>query len=123
MPKWKLLLPVGLALGILACARVPEPPLRVRMEEGDRQRDWGVIYFQSWRQAHQGDYLVLARRLTADAVRRYFDVQVRMGHSYPDFYTIDRRRVESCLFLKEMEREAARYQVRLDETVRVGCFD
>jgi hypothetical protein len=111
-----------LALAGTQCASAPEPPVRQELKVGDRARDWGVVYYKSWRQDHKGDYLMLARRHTSDAVRRYLALQVRLGHSYPDFYDIDQRRVEGCYFLRQLDREALRYGVALDEHEREGCF-
>jgi len=89
----------------------------------DRQREWGLVYYQSWQKERNRDYLVLARQRTQEAVTEYLDVQRRMGYQYPDFYVVDRRRMQSCVFLKQMQAEAASYAVTLDDTARIGCFD
>ena len=114
-----------LLLGALlaACTRQPEPAVRALIEVGDRDRDWGVVYYQSWRQEHNGQYLELARAHTSHAIVFYLDLQRRLGHSYPDFYDIDKKRVQGCDFLRQMDREALRYQVMLPDTNRNGCFN
>lgn len=108
---------------LAACAQAPEPAVRALIEVGDRDRDWGVVYYQSWRQDRKPAYLELARRHTAQAVVFYLRLQKRLGHSYPDFYDIDKKRVQGCDFLRLMDREALRYRVALPESRREGCFD
>ena len=71
-------------------------PIRTEMQMGDRERDWAMVFFQSWRQHRQSTYLNLSRRHMAGAVKTYFDLQVKIGHSFPDFYTLDRRRRSGC---------------------------
>jgi len=115
------LVPVLAAL-VLACT-APQMNFYDEISLADRSREWGLIYFQSWRKERNREYLVLARQRTQEAVSAYLDVQRRMGYSYPDFYKVDRRRVESCIFLKQMQVEAVSFAVKLDETGRVGCFD
>ena len=115
------MMPVLAAL-VLACT-APQMNFYDEISLADRSREWGLIYFQSWRKERNREYLVLARQRTQEAVSAYLDVQRRMGYSYPDFYKVDRRRVESCIFLKQMQVEAVSFAVKLDETGRVGCFD
>lgn len=97
-------------------------PLRVEMQIGDRKRDWAMVYFQSWRQHRQGGYLNLSRQHMADAVKTYFDLQVKIGHSFPDFYTLDRRRRSGCRFIDEIDRLAARFRVPILEPGMEGCL-
>lgn len=97
-------------------------PVRKEIAIADRQKDWALIYYQSWRRARDGFYLRLARGRMSDAVRSYFVLQMKIGHSYPDFYIADKKRLESCRFLKEMDREAGMYQVQLESTDRHGCL-
>ena len=97
-------------------------PVRQDMILGDRKKDWALVYYQSWRREREPHYLLLAREQMADAVRTYFELQVRIGHSYPDFYVLDRKRRESCRFLHEIDRDAGKYRVPLDDTAREGCF-
>ena len=115
------LVPVLAAL-VLACT-APQMNFYDEISLADRSREWGLIYFQSWRKERNREYLVLARQRTQEAVSAYLDVQRRMGYSYPGFYKVDRRRVESCIFLKQMQVEAVSFAVKLDEIRRVGCFD
>jgi hypothetical protein len=82
-----------------------------------------VVYYQSWRQERKASYLELARQHTSHAILFYLDLQKRLGHSYPDFYDIDRKRVDGCDFLRQMDREALRYRVTLSATSRDGCFN
>jgi hypothetical protein len=112
-----------LALLGATCTRAPEPAVRQLIQVGDRDRDWGVVYYQSWRQERNAHYLELARAHTAHAILFYLDLQRRLGHSYPDFYDIDKRRVSGCEFLREMDREALRYSVVLADRSREGCFN
>jgi hypothetical protein len=100
-----------------------QPPFRLQVEEGDRQREWGLLYYQSWQKERSRTFLLLARQRTQDAIRIYLDVQRRMGYAYPDFYTVDRRRMASCLFLTQLQREATGFGVQIDDPRRVGCFD
>ncbi len=118
-----LLLLVPLLLLVATCTRAPEPAVRQLIEVGDRDRDWGVVYFQSWRQDRKASYLELARQHTSHAVLFYLDLQKRLGHSYPDFYDIDKKRVAGCDFLREMDREALRFRVVLNDSSRNGCFN
>ncbi len=97
-------------------------PLRTEMKIGDRERDWALVFFQSWREHREGSYLNLSRRHMAKAVRTYFDLQVKIGHSFPDFYTLDRRRRSGCRFLGEIDRLAARFRVAISEPGTTGCL-
>jgi hypothetical protein len=98
------------------------PPVRRDIAIGDRQRDWALVYYQSWLRQRNGDYLRLARRQMADAVKTYFEIQVRIGHSYPDFYRVDDRRLEGCRYLDEIDRDALKFRVLLEDTARDGCL-
>ncbi len=89
---------------------------------GDRQKDWALVYYQSWRRDGKSTYLQLARNQMAQAIRTYFAIQVRIGHSFPDFYNIDRKRREGCRFLREMDRDASKFRVTLADLTREGCL-
>ena len=97
-------------------------PVRTEMNMGDRERDWALVFFQSWRQNRNGRYLNLSRRHMAQAVRTYFDLQVKIGHSFPDFYALDRRRRSGCRFLDEIDRLAARFRVLITDAASEGCL-
>ena len=97
-------------------------PLRREIQFGDRQKDWALVYYQSWRRAKDEFYLQRARDQMAQAIKTYFDIQVKIGHSYPDFYTVDRKRRESCRFLQQMDREAGKFRVVLSSTASQGCL-
>ena len=97
-------------------------PVRQDIAIGDRQKDWALVYYQSWRRDGKADYLRLARTQMAQAIKTYFQLQVKIGHSYPDFYVIDRRRRESCRFLHEIDRDAGKFRVMLEDTAREGCL-
>lgn len=97
-------------------------PLRVEMQIGDRKRDWAMVFFQSWRQHRQASYLNLSRQHMADAVKTYFDLQVKIGHSFPDFYRLDRRRRSGCRFIDEIDRLAARFRVPINDPEMEGCL-
>ncbi len=98
------------------------PPVRGDIALGDRQVDWALVYYQSWHRQRNEHYLRLARRQMADAIRTYFSIQVRIGHSYPDFYDVDFKRRESCRYLSEIDRDASKYRIELDDTERFGCL-
>ncbi|MCZ6558649.1 MAG: hypothetical protein O7A69_12880 [SAR324 cluster bacterium] len=97
-------------------------PVRTEMKLGDREREWALVYFQSWRQHRKGLYLNLSRQHMAQAVKSYFDLQVKIGHSFPDFYTLDRRRRSGCRFLDEIDRLAARFRVAIENSGLMGCL-
>lgn len=97
-------------------------PVRQEIANGDLHKDWALVYFQSWRRDGDGRYLQLARQQMRQAIDTYFNLQVRIGHSFPDFYTIDRKRRQGCRFLSEVSRVAARHLVRVDDEDRDGCF-
>ncbi len=122
---WRLLL-TGLAAAMLlwGCTGPSSPvvPIRREIAAGDRQMDWALVYYQSWRRAGDEQYLRLARRQMARAVRTYFDLQVKMGHSFPDFYIVDRKRRRGCRFIDQMEREASRFRVPLQVPELGGCL-
>lgn len=106
-----------------ACTSPPPSSIRQEIILGDRQREWGLVYYQSWQKERNRHYLMLARQRTQEAILLYLDAQRRMGYAYPTFYVVDRRRMDGCLFLRQMQVEAAGSAVTLDDTRRVGCFD
>ena len=122
MHKW-IAIVIGLLLlaSLSGCTSTLEP-IRRRIEAGNRMMEWGLVYFRSWLREKDGKYLNLARHQTAGAVGRFFDLQFELGHSYPAFYIIDRRRREGCRFLREIDIAAARNGVELDDTDREGCL-
>ena len=122
MHKW-IAIVIGLLLlaSLSGCTSTLEP-IRRRIEAGNRMMEWGLVYFRSWLREKDGKYLNLARHQTAGAVVRFFDLQFELGHSYPAFYIIDRRRREGCRFLREIDIAAARNGVELDDTDREGCL-
>ena len=97
-------------------------PIRREIAAGDRQKDWALVFYQSWRREKDGNYLVLARAQLQMSIQTYFNLQVKMGHSYPDFYIVDRKRREGCRFLDQMEREAGRFRILIDVSTLGGCF-
>lgn len=115
-----------MALTLLAggCGGVEHasPMVNQGMINGDRQREWGLVFFQSWRRDRNGKYLNLSRGHMVKAVKTYFDLQVAIGHSYPDFYILDRRRRQGCRFLGEVRRIANKFRVKLDDQPVSGCF-
>ncbi len=120
-----VLFAVVAALLLWGCS-APEPPrapVRAEMKSAARLHDWALIFFQSWRENRKDEYLDLSRRHMASAVKSYFELQLRIGHSYPDFYTIDRRRRTGCRFLDEIDRLAARFRVALASTSTEGCVE
>ncbi len=125
--RWYLIaivLTVMMSALLWGCAgtRQEQRPVRGQIAVGDRQKDWALVYYQSWRRAGKPTYLRLARRRMADAIVTYFQIQVKIGHSFPDFYIVDRKRRESCRFLDEMDRDAGKFRVLLDDTAREGCL-
>lgn len=123
--SWRRLLG-GLVLTVLiwGCSGPSSPvvPIRREIAAGDRQMDWALVYYQSWRRAGDELYLRLAGQQMAQAVRTYFDLQVKMGHSFPDFYIVDRKRRRGCRFIVQMEREASRSRVPLQVPDLGGCL-
>jgi hypothetical protein len=103
------------------CTGGPQLTVRERMEIGDRYMDWGMVYYNSWLRDHNQQYLDLARQHTQNAVISYFQLQLALGHSYPDFYILDTRRLRGCRFLREIDGAAQRNRVELDEA-REGCL-
>jgi len=97
-------------------------PLREEIAWGDRQRDWALVYYQSWRRELKPHYLKQARNQMMLAIQTYYRLQVRMGHSYPDFYRVDNRRRNGCEFLNEISRMGLRYRVEFSDTSRDGCM-
>lgn len=115
----------GMILTLLwGCSGSSSKSVYVRREIAtyDRKMDWAMVYYQSWRRDKDGLYLQMARRAIVDAVNSYFQLQVKMGHSYPDFYIVDRKRRRGCRFLDQMEREAGRFNVMLEEADQSGCL-
>ena len=100
--------------------------VRREMQVGDRQRDWALVYYHSWRVQRKPGYLELSRRYMYRAITTYFTLQKKIGHSYPDFYIIDDRRRAGCLFLNEMNRKAAMFGRSESEVhpgeMTEGCF-
>ena len=104
------------------CTVGQQPSVRERMEIGDRYMDWGMVYYNSWLRDHNRQYLDLARLHTQNAVISYFELQLALGHSYPDFYILDKRRLRGCRFLREIDSAAARNRVDLSGSDREGCL-
>ncbi|MEE8433565.1 MAG: hypothetical protein V3S64_02140 [bacterium] len=121
---WHLALTFGFILTLLwgCTGSSPRVPVRREIAQGDRKVDWALVYYQSWRRDKDGIYLQLARKHMVDAINSYFQLQVKMGHSYPDFYIVDRKRRRGCRFLHQMEKEAGRFQVMLEEADQSGCL-
>ena len=122
MRTWIALI-VGAAAGavIWGCAMMGQLSVNQQIELGERKLEWGLVYYRSWLQDREGDYLNLARRHTASAVVNFFELQLELGHAYPVFYDIDKRRRQGCRFLREIDREARRNGVSIDDGERVGC--
>lgn len=93
-----------------------------RMQQGDRQMEWGLVYYRSWLDEESPHYLRLAREYTAEAVQDYFRLQLELGHAYPDFYILDKRRRRGCRFLREIDRTALRHEISLDGAGHEGCL-
>lgn len=111
-----------LAAGFHGCTRQPQLSVRERMEAGDRYMDWGMVYYNSWLRDRNRYYLDLARQQAQNAVLSYFQLQLALGHAYPDFYILDKRRLRGCLFLREIDGAASRNRVELDDSARAGCL-
>ncbi|MDH4247003.1 MAG: hypothetical protein OEW39_04225 [Deltaproteobacteria bacterium] len=112
-----------LALLLLwGCSGGLQLPLRQEIAWGDRQREWALVYYQSWRREKEPTYLRMARQHMSSAILTYYQLQVRMGHSYPDFYQVDTLRRSSCDFLNELDRLGLRHQVAFDDGSRTGCL-
>ena len=126
MNRTRLVLMISLAVLIvsLGCSSSFQelPLLRQEIEVGDRQREWALVYFQSWRQHKDGSYLILSRQHMASAVELWFRLQLRIGHSYPDFYLIDKRRRKGCEFLDEIDRLALKFNVPVFNLSQTGCL-
>ena len=121
---WKPLLLTLVSMAALAACSAPRTVIvQESVRVGDRQREWALVYFLSWRKEHDGRYLDLSRKHMAEAVKSYFEIQVIIGHSYPDFYDIDKRRLQSCDFLRRIDNDADRYGVPLASRARTGCFN
>ena len=110
------------ALLIPGCSYQPDVTVRERMEQGDRYMDWGLVYYNSWLRDRNQHYLDLARNHTQSAVREYFQLQLALGHAYPDFYILDKRRLRGCRFLREIDGAAARNRADLSSSGREGCL-
>lgn len=117
-----LVLLLGVAVVLAACSGGPNRPVHHEVARGDRQRDWAMAYYRSWSRAREPHYLHLAHEEMAGAVRTYFQVQHKIGHSYPTFYTIDRKRRAGCAMLRQFDRAAARNDVSLQQGAVLGCL-
>ena len=116
---------LGLTLLVLVGLGAPlaeSQTVREEMVRGDREREWALVYFESWRQNRDGDYLVLSLDHMSTAVQIWFELQTQIGHSYPDFYVLDRKRREGCLLLTELDRLASKFQVQTGAQTKRGCF-
>ncbi len=113
---------VVIAFMLWGCSFQAESSVARRLEIGDRELEWGMVFYRSWLRERNGKYLRLARRHTADAVVQFFEIQFDLGHAYPDFYIIDRRRRQGCRFLREIDVAAERNRVRMEDTDREGCL-
>lgn len=122
MGRGLLALSVTAILGIWGCSSSPELAVRQEMAVAQRLREWSHVYFQSYQREGNPHYLRLSRESLQKAIRSYFDLQVRIGHDYPDFYTIDRLRRTSCDLLNQLDREALRGRVEDWENQREGCL-
>jgi len=123
MGRWIVAATVALLLfaaGLHGCSR-QQLTVRERMEIGDRYMDWGMVYYNSWLRDRNRHYLDLARQNTENAVVAYFELQLALGHAYPDFYILDKRRLRGCRFLREIDGAASRYRVELGNA-REGCL-
>ena len=107
---------------VVIAPRAESKTVREEMVRGDREREWAMVYFESWRQARDSDYLVLSRDHMSTAVQIWFELQTQIGHSYPDFYMLDRRRREGCLLLAELDRLASKFRVSIKDASTRGCF-
>jgi hypothetical protein len=117
--------PLWLALGALSlmmCSAPPPLDVDQQRQIGDRQREWGLIYYVSWEKEQERNYLRLSRRYMAAAAKSYYDIQVRIGHSYPVFYELDRKRLQSCAFLRRIAREAAKHRIDVNGDRAAGCL-
>lgn len=110
-----------LAVGLAACSGGPNRPVHHEVARGDRQRDWAMAYYRSWSRAGEPHYLRMAHEEMAGAVRTYFLIQHKIGHSYPTFYTIDRKRRAGCAMLRQFDRAAARSGISLSGGA-TGCL-
>ena len=117
-----LLAALALPLLIWGCSTLPDLSTREEMALINRQREWAMVYYQSFQRDQNARYLSLSRETLHTAIQRYFDLQVRLGHDYPDFYTVDRQRVRSCSFLRELDRQAARLRIDGWDADRDGCL-
>lgn len=97
-------------------------PLRKEMAVADRYRDWAMVYYHSWRREKNPYYLNLARQKMSEAITTYYGLQVRMGHSYPDFYRVDAKRRNSCILLHELIRTSMRFRVEVESQDQEGCL-
>lgn len=109
-----------LAVGLYGCSQ-PHLTVRERMEVGDRYMDWGMVYYNSWLRDRNHQYLDLARQNTENAIISYFELQLALGHAYPDFYILDKRRLRGCRFLREIDGAASRYRIDVSGA-REGCL-
>jgi hypothetical protein len=122
MRRWIAATVMALVLGVVlyGCSQ-QHLSVRERMEIGDRYMDWGMVYYNSWLRDRNRNYLDLARQNTENAIVQYFNLQLALGHAYPDFYILDKRRMRGCRFLREIDGAAARNRVELGNA-REGCL-
>ena len=113
---------VILTMVVFAAPLAESQTVREEIVRGDREREWALVYFESWRQNRDSDYLVLSRDHMLTAVEIWFELQTQIGHSYPDFYVLDRRRREGCLLLNELDRLASKFSVSIANPTKRGCF-
>lgn len=119
----KSILIFGICALVLATCGGPRPfVLNEALEAGDREREWALVYFLSWRKERDGRYLRLSRSYMKSAIDSYLRIQTIIGHSWPDFYDIDKRRLQSCNFLRRIDNDASRHGVALTNRSRDGCF-
>ena len=120
------ILAMGAALAVLlllwGCSPYAGIGLQQQIRIADRRLEWGLVYFNSWLQQGEPRYLNLARGNTATAVVDYFEIQLALGHAWPQFYDLDKRRRRGCRFLQEIDRAALRNRVELADTDREGCL-
>lgn len=113
------------AVIFLGCSAPVEIPFAVQEEIqlGDRNWDWALVYYYSWRdKKDNSNYLQLSRRNMQLAISRYFTLQKTIGHTYPSFYNLDKRRRRGCRFLKEIDRLALKHRLVYDFTHPEGCL-
>ena len=122
MRAWLAIAAVVLAAGWGCSAPFQDLTVREEMRRAERFMEWGLVYFNSWLRDRDPRYLNLAREHTERAVGTYFYMQIDLGHSYPDFYVMDKRRRRGCRFLREIDTAALRNRVTLSSSEREGCL-